>query len=522
MSQSVQGRSVRPLLTLIAAAASLQLLAAQSGIEAAFGRFLGAANLQAAGEAQSAVVKSGAGFNEALQRLRKGRSYSSNVPKGIVRLTNRTSTAEYEYTLDVPATYDPSRKYQVRVQLHGGVGRPEAIVRGDGSIGSLAGYEQIYVLPTAWAEAPWWSTAQLANLRSILDTLKRTYNVDENRVAVAGVSDGGTGAYYVAMRDTTPYAAFLPLNGFVMILANPSLGLSELLFPHNLLNKPFFVVNGGRDQLYPTSAVEPYVRHFQKGGVRIDYHPQPEGVHNTAWWPEVKDVFETFVRQHPREPHPATITWESEAGAANRAHYLIVDELAPRRAESPLPDVNELPSGAEMNFGVRTNGMRITSVLPGSNADQIGLKPGDWVLSINGRTLPGALDLVEFLGIYSPGDRLTFTVSRENQPADVSGVFTPEKVSRVVPLFPRQKASGRVDIVRDGNTVRATTRGVAAFTLLASPDAFDFDRPITVVANGRTLFNRRVEKSVSTLMKWAAIDNDRTMLYGAEIHVRVN
>jgi cephalosporin-C deacetylase-like acetyl esterase len=38
--------------------------------------------------------------------------------------------------------------------------------------------------------------------------IKRTYNVDENRVVVAGVSDGGTGAYYVAMRDTTPYASF--------------------------------------------------------------------------------------------------------------------------------------------------------------------------------------------------------------------------------------------------------------------------------------------------------------------------
>jgi hypothetical protein len=29
----------------------------------------------------------------------------------------------------------------------------------------------------------------------------------------------GTSAYYVAMRDTTPYASFLPLNGYIMILA---------------------------------------------------------------------------------------------------------------------------------------------------------------------------------------------------------------------------------------------------------------------------------------------------------------
>ena len=30
------------------------------------------------------------------------------------------------------------------------------------------------------------------------------------------------GAYYVAMRDTTPYASFLPLNGHILVLAEPT------------------------------------------------------------------------------------------------------------------------------------------------------------------------------------------------------------------------------------------------------------------------------------------------------------
>ncbi|HEY7285914.1 MAG TPA: hypothetical protein VH497_10750 [Vicinamibacterales bacterium] len=37
--------------------------------------------------------------------------------------------------------------------------------------------------------------------------------------------------------------------------------------------------------------------------------------------------------------------------------------------------------------------------------------------------------------------------------------------------------------------------------------------------NGRTVVNARVERSVATLLKWAARDNDRTMLFGAELHV---
>ena len=205
----------------------------------------------------------------------------------------------------------PVRRYQVRFQLHGGVGRPEPALRGSGSIGALAGAEQIYVLPAAWDEAPWWDDAQIENLRVILDTVKRTYNVDENRVVVSGVSDGGTGAYYIAMRDTTPYASFLPLNGFIMVLANPSIGIREQLFPNNLRNKPFFVVNGGRDPLYPTSIVDPYVRHLQGGGVALTYRPQPEGQHNTAWWPEVKD----HVRAVRPRPSARPVPGDADLGS---------------------------------------------------------------------------------------------------------------------------------------------------------------------------------------------------------------
>ena len=54
------------------------------------------------------------------------------------------------------------------------------------------------------------------------------------------------------------------------------------------------------------------------------------------------------------------------------------------------------------------------------------------------------------------------------------------------------------DLVRRGNTVDATTRGVVAFTLLVSPDAFNLDEPVKVVANGRTLFEGKVAPSLGT------------------------
>ena len=44
----------------------------------------------------------------------------------------------------------------------------------------------------------------------------------------------------------------------------------------------------------------PFTKHLMSSGVVVDYHPQPESEHNTRWWPEVKDSFESFVADHPR------------------------------------------------------------------------------------------------------------------------------------------------------------------------------------------------------------------------------
>ena len=290
---------------LILAAVGLVLVpSAQPQTADAFQKFFAADSPEAAAHVAAEVGKSGVTFDEAWRRLKAGRIYAP-LPNGVVMLKNRTEDGvEHAYAVNVPPEYDPSKRYQVRFQLHGGVGgRLDNSARGTGEIGALAGAEQIYVLPYAGGETPWWTNDQVLNINAIVDTLKRTYNVDENRVVVSGVSDGATGAYYIAMRDTTPFASFLPLNGFIMVLTSDEID-DGYMFPNNLRNKPLFVVNGGRDRLYPTHNVEPFTKHLIQSGVEIEYHPQPEGEHNTKWWPEVKDSFEKFVADHPRNPHP--------------------------------------------------------------------------------------------------------------------------------------------------------------------------------------------------------------------------
>ena len=217
--------------------ARVQAAGETAAVDEAFARFWKARDREAAGKAARAIVSLGVPFDEALARLRRGRLYATAVRRGLVHADRRTIFGNFSYDLWIPDHYDPARRYPVHVQLHGGVSRDQdpsedpltagsAADEGSGgrrSFGGLvetqkpreplrAGDDRIYVLPAGWRTAPWWSRAQLENVSIILDAIKRTYNVDENRVAMAGVSDGGTSTYYFSMRDTTPYASFLPLN----------------------------------------------------------------------------------------------------------------------------------------------------------------------------------------------------------------------------------------------------------------------------------------------------------------------
>jgi hypothetical protein len=233
------------------------------------------------------------------------------------------------------------------------------------------------------------------------------------------------------MRETTPFASFLPLNGFWMVLASDSLKIDGPLYGNNLRNKPFFIVNGGRDQLYPTDLVDPHIEHFKKHGVSLVYEPQPEAGHNTQWWPQVRDHFETFVKDHPRRPLPDTLTWEtSDTAAHNRAHWLVIDKLGAAADEAKqLDDLNEVPISARPDFGLQSIGGRVVRVNPDSNAAKIGFKVGDALVRLNGETVSISTDVLETLSTVKPGSQIDVVVSRNNKPVELSGIYDPPIVS---------------------------------------------------------------------------------------------
>ena len=521
----------RILVVSLAATFSASAQETASPVDRAFQSFWSAPNAAAAADRIDPILKTGVPFDEALSRVRQGRAYGADVPRGLQFGRHRTFDGmDHEYAFVIPRDYDPTRPYQVRFQLHGGIARarPPAInrIRVDALPG---GVEEITVYPAGWVRALWWSATQVDNLARIIDRLKRTYNIDENRVYLTGISDGGTGVYYVAFKDVTPWASFVPLIGNMVVLGTPSVRAEGELYPGNAVNKPFYVVNTGRDPQYPGHVMAIYVDHLRKLGTPVVYRVYSELEHSTEWWTDERPELESFVHDHPREPLPDTISWQTERiDRFNRAHWLVIDRLGAVDGERRLPDTNLLHRGRELDFGVRINagadrGRRAQEVIAGSSAFRIGLRARDRFVEVNGRSVDSASDIAREMERLSVGDPVRFVIERDDDRIALEGAYEPVEVeSPPAPIFPRRKPSGRVDLSRRGNVVETSTEGVRAFTLLLSPSIFDFRRPITVVANGRTVFEGTVEPSVATLMKWAARDNDRTMVFGAELNIELS
>ena len=319
-----------------------------STVDSAFRVFWSAETPERRAAATAGVLASGASYDDLVRRLKAGREYRQ-ARTGRVNLPTGDRGLALDNVLEVPPDYTPSRSWPLRVAFHGGVGRsapgpndpPARPLTNRIPIGG-----ELVLHPRAWSGSEWWTSGQVENIVKLVDRVKHDYNVDEARIYVTGISDGGTGVYFLAMREATLWAACLPHNGHPLVLANPASRADGVLFASNLVNCPLRVVNGGRDPLYPAASVAPLITMFRRGGVPIEFEVYENAGHDVSWWPEERSRHEQFLAAHRRAAHPERISWATErADRYNRHRWLVIDRLGMRGSDRPLPDVNRFDTG---------------------------------------------------------------------------------------------------------------------------------------------------------------------------------
>jgi predicted esterase len=376
------------LSTLLAATALTAAPPATDGEPVArlVARLLAAPTVEEGRAVAGEIVALAPDFQSVLRALGEERRYPDQVPVGLIEgaRRNRDGTL-HRYLLAVPEDYAPGGRYPVRVLLHGGVERPEW-KQGGGwwrDPKRLLREDHISIVPASWSGSRWWDASQVENVAGILRDVKRQYDVDENRVSQLGISDGGSGVWFFAFKDATPWACFLSFIGHPGVLTNPSSRIDGPLLTANLRGRPFLAVNGSDDPLYPAEGVRPLLDVFEEAGAQIRFEVVEGGGHDLRFWSERAAAIDEFVSAHPRDPLPDRVVWATDrTDRYNRAWWVVIEELA----EGGLGDASApgVPSPLPERLGgvdVRRSGNAIDVQAQGVRRLRLLLSPQELDLS---------------------------------------------------------------------------------------------------------------------------------------------
>ena len=185
-------------------------------------------------------------------------------------------TVGLKYHLYLPKGYDVSsdKAWPVILFLHG------AGERGDDlELVKIHGYRKMlqsrpdfpFILVSPLCPADSWWTERLDDLGALLDEVSATYRVDSRRIYLTGLSMGGQGAWYLALRYPDRFAAAAPICGWSI----PYLGCK-------LKEMPVWAFHGERDRVVPPSQSEQMVAAIRECGGDARLTLYPEAGHD-AW-----------------------------------------------------------------------------------------------------------------------------------------------------------------------------------------------------------------------------------------------
>ncbi|GBU20336.1 hypothetical protein R80B4_00212 [Fibrobacteres bacterium R8-0-B4] len=193
---------------------------------------------------------------------------------------NDSDGTPYALGIGLPHNFDRGRAYPLIVYLHGGIGT-ELSTKGEHAWEMLGGLRDsvdvVIASPSGNRFAPWWSHRGMERILHAVRYVGIMYDIDTDKIFLAGVSDGATGCYAVAsvMGGGGPFAGYFAISGFGGMLPNLGVRLSI----DNLRKRPIYNIQGGKDHLYPIEAVNGFINYLRGEGVQIADKVYPDEGH---------------------------------------------------------------------------------------------------------------------------------------------------------------------------------------------------------------------------------------------------
>lgn len=263
-------------------------------------------------QALARLEKQGTSHDAIKQYLKRVGRGSGGAPGLHTDLAIANGDQTYPYALYVPEL-EPGRDYPMIVILHGMGGSGDRTI--ETWLPRLKDEDFIILCPTYPAGA-WWSLRAEEMMMGLIQTVKRQYPVDHNRVFLAGLSNGAIGAYMTGMFYPDHFAGIVPIAGAITD--------RYLHFLVNLKNTPVYSIQGVHDSIFPIQYSRRIRKILNDLKYPLEYHEHREQgfAHGGHFLPdsEVPGLIE-WLKTTQRDPHPHILRMVREGNHLDNIHW---------------------------------------------------------------------------------------------------------------------------------------------------------------------------------------------------------
>lgn len=279
-------------------------------------------------------------------------------------------TLTVPFLVYIPKNYKPDQKTQLYVYLHGAVvnrtnfASPATIEKGEEvKIMDKAKEQNAFIIYPFGKKSFGWIYQQEAfeTILKEIEMVKSLYNINDNKVYIGGHSNGGSGAFWYAINQPSPFASFFGLN----YLPKTYFGNTNLRNLNNV--KTFYGISGSEDKTFPFPLVNSIYQHGLNNGANWKNYVK-KGNHGLPFdnRDSINFIFDTLATKI-RNPFPKKITWETDNVKNGRNAWLEITELDTLAEKASWhinlnPQVTQGGKTAEVNFNKNKSGAIIATV----------------------------------------------------------------------------------------------------------------------------------------------------------------
>ncbi len=214
-------------------------------------------------------------------------------------LNQNQKDTNYHYISYTPQDYykDTLKKWPLIIYLHGGSSRgkdtmklyssgiPDQIWRG-------REFTFVIVAPQCPANQRWSTDNWFENFYEEITT---KYNVDTNKVYLTGVSLGGSGTWYLAIKYPEKFAAIAPMSGFTRHIDYIKKNTDKLI------DIPIWAFHGKTDKVVEFEETEWMINTLKGKNIDLKFTADPDAGHGMYWrvYPE-QELYDWFLKYDKR------------------------------------------------------------------------------------------------------------------------------------------------------------------------------------------------------------------------------